>query len=337
MKTHLLRAQGLTVDFTSAGRTVRIVGRVDFTLDKGETLAFLGESGSGKSVTLRSLMRLLPPHARIGGRIEFEGADILALSRHEISRFRGARIGMIFQDPTSALDPVFSIGDQIAEAVRRHDKVGSRPARQRAIELLDMVQIPSPERRVDAYPHELSGGMRQRAMIALALSCNPQVLLCDEPTTALDASVQIQILLLLRELQAQLGMAMIFVTHDIGVAVEIADNIGVMYAGSLVETAAVRDLIRSPQHPYAHGLLLATTRAAPRGTRLPTIAGSPPDFADPPPGCRFAPRCTRAEDDCTRGIPPAVLQGDYRMVRCLHPLGSLAPPRPAPQDQGKQR
>ena len=264
---------------------------VSFTLQQGEVLCLVGESGSGKSVTLRSLMRLLPPTARIGGGIRIAGIDIRALTPRGLLGIRGSLVSMIFQEPATALDPTFTIGQQIAETVRVHDHVSRTAARKRALDLLELVQVPSAARRLDAYPHELSGGLRQRAMIALALSCRPKLLLADEPTTALDATVQIQVLLLLRQLQQELGMATIFVTHDVGVACEIADRVAVMYAGRLVETGPIDKVFAAPAHPYTAGLLRSVVHAQSRGIVLEPIPGAPPDLAALPPGCSFAPRC----------------------------------------------
>jgi peptide/nickel transport system ATP-binding protein len=231
---------------------------------------------------------------------------------------------MVFQEPMLAFDPVFTIGEQIAETVRRHEGVDRAAARRRALEMLERVRIPGAARRLDAYPHEMSGGMRQRAMIALALSCRPRLLLADEPTTALDATVQIQILLLLRELQAELGMAMIFVTHDIGVAVETSDRIAVMYAGRVVESGAVRDVVRAPRHPYTAGLLASRARGAPRGSRLAAIPGAPPDLARLSPGCAFAPRCAQAMAECGEAPPAPRVVGEGHEARCLRAAAILA-------------
>ena len=250
----IVRAEDVTVRFVSRDATVNAVNGVSFTLDPGEVLCILGESGSGKSVTLRALMRLLPPRrSRLSGRIEIAGRNVLDMSERALADLRGTEVGMIFQEPMVAFDPVYTVGTQIAETIVRHEGVSREQARRRAIDLLERVRIPSPERRLRAYPHELSGGMRQRAMIALALCCNPSLLLADEPTTALDATVQIQILLLLRELQRELGMAVIFVTHDVGVAVEIADRIAVMYGGRFVETGPVRESCATPGTPIPRG------------------------------------------------------------------------------------
>jgi peptide/nickel transport system ATP-binding protein len=314
-----VEVERLTVDFIGRGKPVRAVAGVDLILHPGEVLALLGESGSGKSVTLRALMRLLPERrAVIGGRLRVDGHDVLALSNRELTAYRGRSIAMIFQEPGLALDPVYRLGDQIAEAVMRHDGVSRREGRTRALELFERVRIPSASQRLDNYPHEMSGGMRQRAMIALALACRPKVLLADEPTTALDATVQIQVLLLLRELQRELGLAVIFVTHDIGVATEIADRIAVMYAGGIVETGSCRDVIRAAAHPYTTGLLsFRAGHAAAKGARLPAIPGAPPDMANLPPGCPFAPRCAQALPKCVLGKPPEVAVGPDHHARCV--------------------
>ena len=313
----VVRAEDVAVSFVGRDATVNAVNGVSFTLDPGEVLCILGESGSGKSVTLRALMRLLPSRrARLSGSIEISGLDVMAMSDRALADLRGTEVGMIFQEPMVAFDPVYTVGRQITETIVRHEGVSREQARRRALDLLDRVRIPSPERRLRAYPHELSGGMRQRAMIALALSCQPRLLLADEPTTALDATVQIQILLLLRELQRELGMAVIFVTHDVGVAVEIADRIAVMYGGKFVETGPVREIMGNPRHPYTQGLLASTVHSASRGQVLEAIPGSPPDMTQLPPGCAFAPRCRFAEPGCE--APPAAIQlSPQHMVRCI--------------------
>ena len=307
---------------------VRAVDGVDLDLGRGEAIALIGESGSGKSVTLRSLMRLNPERrTSVAGLVRVDGRDVLAMGQRELADYRGAVISMIFQEPLLALDPVYTVGQQIVEAIRRHERVSKAQARRRAFELFERVRIPSPERRLDAYPHEMSGGMRQRAMIALALSCRPKVLLADEPTTALDATVQIQILLLLRELQRDLGLSIIFVTHDIGAAVEVADRILVMYAGRIVEEASARDLIRGPRHPYTIGLLKSRAHGAlAKGTRLEAIPGSPPDLANLPPGCAFSPRCSFAVDACRAAPPPPIPVGPGHAARCIrsHEMPALA-------------
>ncbi len=316
----LVEVADLSVRFVNRDIDLQVVDGVSFSLAAGEVLCLLGESGSGKTVTMRALLRLLPPHARIGGRIRLGPHDVTAMSERQLEAVRGPVGAMIFQEPMTALDPVFTIGTQIAETIVSHEGVSYRRARARALELLEMVQIPSAARRLEAYPHELSGGLRQRAMIALALSCRPALLLADEPTTALDATVQIQILLLLRSLQRELGMATIFVTHDIGVACEVADRIAVMYAGRFVETGPVGDVIAHPAHPYTAGLLQSTVQPGLRGQRLASIPGGPPDLAELPPGCSFGPRCARHVGDCDAAVPGLAGIAADRAARCLRPL-----------------
>ena len=314
----ILDIKGLTVTFTGGPKPVRAVDGVDLALQRGETVALLGESGSGKSVTLRSVLRLHNARkTRTEGSIRADGIDVLGLEGRALTDFRGKTVSMIFQEPMLALDPVYTVGQQIVEAIRQHEPISKDAARQRALQLLERVRIPSPERRLAKYPHEMSGGMRQRAMIALALSSRPKILLADEPTTALDATVQVQILLLLRELQSELGLSVIFVTHDISVGVEIAERIAVMYAGRIVEVGPVRDVIRTPRHPYTIGLL--STRAHGGrliGHRLAAIPGSPPDLANLPPGCAYAPRCTLATDACRKAVPEPVALKPSHLVRC---------------------
>lgn len=300
----LLDVRDLRVVFSGERGLVHAVNGVSFQLKAGRVLGLLGESGSGKSVTMRALLRILPENrTRISGSIHCQGRDVLALSRQELNRYRGGEVAMIFQDPGVALDPVFTIGSQIAETVMRHKGTTRQVAMARALEMLELVRIPSAKQRLENYPHEMSGGMRQRAMIALALSCSPKLLLADEPTTALDATVQIQVILLLRELQKELGMAAIFVTHDVGVAAEISDDIAVMYAGRIVEIGAARDIIKRPRHPYTRGLLASTIRADSQGERISGIPGSPPDMAHLPEGCAFAPRCPDVGPECRLSSP----------------------------------
>ncbi|QQS14927.1 MAG: ABC transporter ATP-binding protein [Rhodospirillales bacterium] len=302
----------------SGQRTVHALNGVDVALAAGETLGILGESGSGKSVTLKALLRLLPPRrTTITGAITVGGADVLAMDAAALAAYRGKTVSMIFQEPALALDPVYSVGRQIEETVIRHEGCDRATARKRALDMFERVRIPSPARRLDAYPHEMSGGMRQRAMIALALACRPKVLLADEPTTALDATVQIQILLLLRELQQEMGMAVIFVTHDMGVAVEVSDRIAVMYGGRIVEQGSAARVVGSPVHPYTAGLLSSTVRGSMRGTRLEAIPGAPPSLAVPPAGCSFAPRCARALADCADSHPPMTTVAAGHVARCV--------------------
>jgi len=313
-----VHVRDLKVTFTGGRAPIRAVNGVDLDLSAGETLALIGESGSGKSVTLRALMRLNPERrTRIEGTMRVGGRDVMGLRAKDLSFYRGGEVAMIFQEPLLALDPVFSIGDQIVEAILRHETISKADARARALELFERVRIPSPQRRLASYPHEMSGGMRQRAMIALALACRPKVLLADEPTTALDATVQIQILLLLRELQRELGLAIVFVTHDLGAAVEIADRIAVMYAGRIVEEGATRDVVRTPRHPYTIGLMRSRAHGAlAKGARLETIPGSPPDLAALPEGCAFAERCPLAEPACVAALPPLDATSGPTSVRC---------------------
>ncbi|MGE7469341.1 ABC transporter ATP-binding protein [Bosea sp. NPDC003192] len=325
MSLPLVAMEDVTVRFKGA-QTVHAVNGVSLRLEPGKVLGILGESGSGKSVTLKTLLRLLPEsRTEIGGKVMVDGRDVLAMTPAELSAYRGAVTSMIFQDPALALDPVYTVGEQIAEAIMRHEKLSAKQAMARALELLELVRIPSPERRLKAYPHEMSGGMRQRAMIALALAARPKLLLADEPTTALDATVQIQILLLLRQLQRDLGMGVIFVTHDIGVAVEVSDRLAVMYAGQIVETGTVRELLRDPRHPYTRGLLAANLHGARKGERLEAIPGAPPPLNEAPSSCSFAPRCKQAEEVCRIGLPPAVALGEGRLVRCIRVEAALAP------------
>ena len=322
MAEPLVSVRNLSVAFTNSGKSIHAVNGVDFDLAAGEVLGVIGESGSGKSVTLRALLRILPPkRTKIGGTIRVDGRDALALAGRELEDYRGSIVSMIFQEPMLAFDPVFSIGDQIAESVIRHRGVGKAAGRARALEMLERVQIPNAKRRLDAYPHEMSGGMRQRAMIALALACSPKLLLADEPTTALDATVQIQILLLLRELQRELGMSVIFVTHDVGVACEVADRVAVMYAGRMVESGTVSEVMQHPQHPYTSGLLSSIVRGELKGTRIEAIPGSPPDLANLPPGCSFAPRCKFVKDECRAEVPKGVEREGGRIVRCVLAAG----------------
>jgi len=315
-KTPLIQVSDLMVEVKNAENRVTILNGIDFTLDTGKVLCILGESGSGKSMTMRALMRLVPRSATINGRIVIDGIDILAMRERDLPRIRGSLVSMIFQEPATALDPTFTIGRQIAETVRAHEGTSWDTARRRALELLELVQVPSAARRLDAYPHELSGGLRQRAMIALALSCRPKVLIADEPTTALDATVQIQVLLLLRELQLELGMATLFVTHDVGVACEVADEVAVMYAGRVVEHGTTEDVLSRPGHPYARGLLRSVVTSELVGTRLEAIRGAPPDLSALPPGCSFAPRCGDATPACTAAMPALLPTSPTHLVRC---------------------
>ncbi len=321
----LVDVRDLRVRLVSRDVDLTLLHGLTFTLKQGEVLCLLGESGSGKTVAMRSLMRLLPKHARISGSILVGGVDILALRPRELPAVRGGLISMVFQEPATALDPAFTIGHQIAETIRAHEPVSRGEARRRALDLLEMVQVPSAARRLDAYPHELSGGLRQRAMIALALSSRPKLLIADEPTTALDATVQIQVLLLLRELQREFGMSTIFVTHDVGVACEIADRVAVMYSGRFVESGPIGEVIAAPAHPYTAGLLHSVVNSDDRGGRLNPIPGAPPDLAALPPGCSFAPRCSLARSECAAAMPALAPVSDEHMARCVLVAGAAAP------------
>jgi peptide/nickel transport system ATP-binding protein len=318
----LVDVENLNVTFRRAGRAIPVIRDLSFRLEAGKVLCIIGESGSGKSVTLRAVMRLLGTSARLGGRINVAGHDMLTLPERKLSELRGALIAMIFQEPMTAFDPVYTIGQQIVEMLRRHKGLDTSAAKARAKELLDLVQIPRAAARLDAYPHELSGGLRQRAMIALALSCRPALLLADEPTTALDATVQIQILLLLRSLQRELGMAMIFVTHDLSVAAEIADEVAVMYAGRFVETGPVAELLRRPRHPYTVGLMASSVGDKAPGAHLEAIPGQPPDPGSTLPFCSFAPRCAHMGEACLAGLPSEIRITPNHAVRCVRAISS---------------
>jgi len=297
----LLDVRNLRTSFFAPEGEARAVDGVSFSVAAGRTLGLVGESGCGKTMTALSLLRLTPPAARIvSGSILFDGRDLLTLSDTEMRRIRGNAIAMIFQEPMSSLNPVFTVGNQIAEAVRLHQGLGRRAAREKAIEMLKLVEIPEAERRVDEYPHQLSGGMRQRVMIAMALSCHPRVLIADEPTTALDVTIQAQILDLLAGLQQRLGMAMILVTHDLGIVAERADDVAIMYAGRIVEHAPVGAIFAHPMHPYTRGLLRSIPKVgAAKARRLEAIPGVVPDLLQLPSGCHFHERCARAISRCT--------------------------------------
>ena len=305
----MLSVDELTVRFRTDGGTVRAVDGVSFDLDAGEILAIVGESGSGKSVTAQTILGLTrSPNTTIGGSVHFDGKDLTKLGDRQLRDIRGERIAMIFQDPMTSLNPVYRVGDQLVEMIRAHRHVSKSEGRDRATELLRSVGIPNPERRVRDYPHEFSGGMRQRVMIAMALALEPDVLIADEPTTALDVTVQAQILRLISELNAERGLAVILITHDLGVVAEVADRVAVMYAGQLVEQASLDELFYDPQHPYTWGLLGSMARLdEDRPVRLTPIAGQPPSLVTPPTGCRFAPRCPHEFDACSE--PPPLLDG----------------------------
>ena len=315
----LLEVKSLRTSFFTDAGEVRAVDGVSFSLAPGKLMGLVGESGSGKTASVLSIMRLLPESARIvGGEIIFEDQDLLKLGEPEMRHVRGARIAMIFQEPMTSLNPVFTIGSQIGEAVRLHQHTARAETRNRTIEALRMVGIADPERRVDDYPHQLSGGMRQRVMIAMALSCNPRLLIADEPTTALDVTIQAQILDLIRELQVRLGLAVILVTHDLGIVSEYADDVTILYAARVMEQAPTAELFRNPLNPYTHGLLESVPGiGGNRHHRLQAIPGSIPSALNPPAGCRFHPRCPRAIPQCSAAEPPLENKGPNHYVACI--------------------
>lgn len=319
-ENNILEVSGLTTEFHTLSGTVRAVNDVSFSLRKGETLGIVGESGCGKSVTALSIMRLLDRrfgHAH-GEYIRFQDQDLLTLSDKQIQNVRGNEIAMIFQEPMTALNPVFSIGNQIGEALEKHLGLRGREKKQRCIELLRSVNIPRPEKIVTEYPHQLSGGMRQRVMIAMALSCHPCLLIADEPTTALDVTIQAQILELLQRIIREQAMSVMFITHDLGVIAEMADRVIVMYAGRIMEVVPVRELFAAPAHPYTIGLLHSRPSLVAKGHKLTCIPGMVPSLLDMPPGCPFADRCPRAEADCRSSLPELREIAPGHAVRCFH-------------------
>jgi oligopeptide/dipeptide ABC transporter ATP-binding protein len=321
----VLEIEDLRVEFSSGGRSFPVVSGVDLTLSRGRTLGLVGESGCGKTVTALSILQLVPdPPGRIaGGHIRFDGKDLTSLSQAEMSGIRGRRISMIFQEPMTSLNPVFTVGDQVAEVFRTHLSLGKRESHERAVEMLDRVGIPGPRERARQYPHQMSGGMRQRVLIAIALACRPEVLIADEPTTALDVTVQAQILDLMEDLRRETGAAVILITHDFGVVAEAADEVAVMYAGRVVEQADCRAVFRRPRHPYTVGLLRSRPASAGgtsrQGRRLEAIPGIVPSPGDLPPGCSFEPRCLRSLDVCRREMPALEAAGEGHLVRCWAP------------------
>jgi oligopeptide/dipeptide ABC transporter ATP-binding protein len=309
LQTYFFSAQGT--------RVVKAVDGVSFTLNEGETLGIVGESGSGKTVTSMSILRLLPPAARIvGGEIWFQGENLLTKSEGEMRQLRGSQLTMILQDPMMSLNPLFTIGEQIAEPLRIHRHMRGARLLERLKELLRGVRIPSPEVRLREYPHQMSGGMRQRIVGAIGISCEPRLLIADEPTTSLDVTIQAQYLNLLKDIQQQSRLAMIFITHNIGIVAKMCDDVGVMYAGKLVERAPVRTIFNHPAHPYTEALLHAVPSLSDRSERLWSIEGQPPDLANPPAGCPFNPRCPKAEDRCRREVPPEFQVGENHYTRC---------------------
>ena len=321
MTDHILEVKNLSTHFYTRAGTIKAADDVSFDIEPGSTLALVGESGSGKSVTSLSIMRLVPPPGRItAGEILFNGRDLLKLSEEQMRRLRGREIAMIFQDPMTSLNPVYTVGDQISEAIELHERLSRKQAWARAVEMMTRVKIPDAERRARDYPHQLSGGMRQRVMIAMALSCKPKLLIADEPTTALDVTIQAEILELLKSLRDDFELSMLLITHDLGVVAETAGRVAVMYAGRIVEEAPVRQIFSNPRHPYTEGLLRSVPRLTEQGIkrrRLETIEGTVPNLLHLPEGCKFAPRCAYVIDECTAADVPLLQVEDERRARCI--------------------
>jgi peptide/nickel transport system ATP-binding protein len=328
MSEPLLEIRGLKTHFATDNGMVRAVDGVDITIGRGETVGVVGESGCGKTVTAMSVLRLIamPPGRIVEGQILWEGRDLIPLENDELDDIRAKDIAMVFQEPMTSLNPVYTVGEQIAESLRRHEKLGRRDAIDRTVEMLRLVQIPNPEKRVHDYPHQFSGGMRQRVMIAMALSCSPKLLIADEPTTALDVTIQAQILELLADMKSRFGMAVMLITHAMGVVAETAQRVVVMYAGRVIEEAPVDELFANPRHPYTQGLIRSIPRidrAATTRNRLEAIPGVVPSLINPPPGCRFAPRCRYAMPACRLAIPPLRDVGGGHKVACILEPGNL--------------
>ena len=322
MADRLLEIRGLKTHFATDEGWIHAVDGVDLALDRGETLGVVGESGCGKTVTALTVIKLIamPPGKIVAGQVLWQGRDLVPLGDDEMRKIRAKEIAIVFQEPMTSLNPVYSIGDQIAEVIRLHEGLGRRAALARTVEMLRLVRIPNPDRRVSDYPHQFSGGMRQRVMIAMALSCNPKLLIADEPTTALDVTIQAQILDLLNDLKSQFGMAVMLITHAMGVIAETAQRVVVMYAGKVVEEAPVKELFAHPRHPYTQGLIRSIPRidtAATQKTRLEAIKGVVPSLLDPAPGCRFAPRCRLAAPECTLETPPLREISPGHKVACV--------------------
>jgi peptide/nickel transport system ATP-binding protein len=318
----LLDIRGLKTHFRTDDGMVRAVDGVDIAIGRGETVGVVGESGCGKTVTAMSVLKLvpMPPGVIVDGQIVFEGRDLVPLNGEAMDEIRSKEIAIVFQEPMTSLNPVYTVGEQIAEVVRRHEGLSRQEAMAKAVEMLRLVQIPNPERRVRDYPHQFSGGMRQRVMIAMALSCNPKLLIADEPTTALDVTIQAQILDLLQDMKSRFGMAIMLITHAMGVVAETAQRVVVMYAGKVIEEASVEKLFAQPRHPYTQGLIRSIPRidrAATKKARLEAIGGVVPSLLDPPPGCRFAARCKFASARCYEAVPPLLQVEDGHKVACV--------------------
>jgi peptide/nickel transport system ATP-binding protein len=322
MAEPLLEIRGLKTHFATDDGMVQAVDGVDLVIGRGETLGLVGESGCGKTVTALSVLKLIamPPGRIVAGQILWQGRDLVPLSNADMNDVRSKEIAIIFQEPMTSLNPVYTVGEQIAEVVRRHEGLGRRAALAKTVDMLKLVQIPNPQRRVHDYPHQFSGGMRQRVMIAMALSCNPKLLIADEPTTALDVTIQAQILELLGDLKSRFGMAIMLITHAMGVVAETAQRVAVMYAGKVIEEASVEQLFGRPRHPYTQGLIRSiprVDRAATHKTRLEAIGGVVPSLLNPPPGCRFAPRCRFAAAVCREAVPPLREIAAHHKVACV--------------------
>ncbi len=316
----LLEVEGLRTQVRMRHGAFDVVDGVSFSVEHGEILGLVGESGCGKTMTALTLMRLLPVSVQVvGGRVLLDGRDLLGLSPSEMRQVRGKDVSMVFQEPMTSLDPAFTVGDQIVETIRAHARVGKQQARARAAEALERVGIPNASRRIDDYPHQFSGGMRQRVMLAIALVMEPKLVVADEPTTALDVTIQAQILELIAELRRELGMSVILITHNLGVVHEIADRVAVMYAGEIVETAPVREIFDDPKHPYTQGLLRSLPGLATRGSHLPVIPGRVPELTELPPACRFAPRCPNRIARCDETHPDVKPIGPRHELRCYNP------------------
>ena len=319
MGERLLEVQDLKTHFIRKDSIVKAVDGISFHVDENETLGIVGESGCGKTICSLSILRLVPRPGRIvGGKILLEGKDLLAMNEGEMERVRGRKISMILQDPMTSLNPVFSIGDQVGEAITIHTKLKRAGLISRVIEMLKLVKIPSPETRISAYPHQMSGGMKQRVVGAIGISCQPRLLIADEPTTSLDVTIQAQYLDLLKEIQRQFALALIFITHDFGIVAHMCDRVAVMYAGQIVESAPVRDIFNRPAHFYTASLLKAVPKIETKVDKLVSISGQPPRLDNLPEGCRFSPRCPRSDDQCIRNIPPLLAVDEARQVRCWH-------------------
>jgi peptide/nickel transport system ATP-binding protein len=319
----LLDISGLKVHFKTDDGMVRAVDGVDISVNRGETVSIVGESGCGKTVTAMTVLKLIamPPGRIMAGKILFEGRDLVPMAPDEMRAIRSKQIGIVFQEPMTSLNPVYTVGQQIAETVRHHEGLSKRAAFDRAAEMLSLVQIPNPQKRVHDYPHQFSGGLRQRVMIAMAIACEPKLLIADEPTTALDVTVQAQILALLVDLRDRLGMALLLITHDLGVVAEVADRVVVMYAGRIVEQASAEDLFRQPRHPYTRALMQCRPSGGHASGRLVAISGLPPTPGQRPPGCAFAPRCPQVAEACSQSVPALAPHGTAS-VACHFPVGA---------------